>query len=123
MVLRNMALVGGHQRRVEMPVQHRATFEEGAVLIFARWTALQLGVQNEWGGPKSAEKAQELLQDVIGWFYNTKGAHAHGHVQPTLEAAAAVAASGGRQSRQPATMECCMLPCRTRNLRPSRPLG
>lgn len=73
MVLRHNILVGGGQRRVELPPQHRPIFEEGAALIFTRWTALQLGVQNEWGGSKSAQKAQELLQDVIGWFYNTKG--------------------------------------------------
>ncbi|PRW61414.1 pre-rRNA-processing TSR2 isoform X1 [Chlorella sorokiniana] len=72
MVLRHNILVGGGQRRVELPPQHRPVFEEGAALIFTRWTALQLGVQNEWGGSKSTQKAQELLQDVIGWFYNTK---------------------------------------------------
>ena len=75
-VLRNHALVGGTARRVELPMAHRTTFEEGATLIFARWTALQLGVQNEWGGPRSSQKAQQLLRDVIGWFYNTKGRHA-----------------------------------------------
>lgn len=73
MVLRHNILVGGGQRRVELPPQNRPIFEEGAALIFTRWTALQLGVQNEWGGSKSAQKANELLQDVIGWFYNTKG--------------------------------------------------
>jgi hypothetical protein len=82
MMLRGMQLVGGTQRRVELPPQNRPVFEEGAALIFTRWTALQLGVHNEWGGSKSALKGQELLQDVIGWFYNTKGAgwtgmHAH----------------------------------------------
>lgn len=74
-VLRNNILVGGGSRRVELPAQHRPIFEEGAALIFMRWTALQLGVQNEWGGSRSAEKAQELLHDVINWFYNTKGEH------------------------------------------------
>lgn len=86
MVLRRDILVGGGQRRVELPPAHRPVFEEGAALIFTRWTALQLGVQNEWGGSKSAQKAQELLQDVIGWFYNTKGAAAgcprHMHASP-----------------------------------------
>lgn len=72
MTLRNMHLVGGTNRRVELPPAHRPVFEEGAALIFTRWTALQLGVQNEWGGSKSVQKAQELLQDVIQWFYTTK---------------------------------------------------
>ncbi len=73
MTLRNMHLVGGTNRRVELPPAHRPVFEEGAALIFTRWTALQLGVQNEWGGSKSVQKAQELLHDVIQWFYTTKG--------------------------------------------------
>ena len=78
MVLRKNILVGGGQRRVELAPQHRPVFEEACYLIFLRWTALQLGVQNEWGGSRSAEKAQQLLQDVIGWFYNTKGARRGG---------------------------------------------
>lgn len=76
MMLRNQHLVGGGQRRVEMPSHCRPVFEEGAALIFTRWTALQLGVANEWGGARSSHKAQELLGDVIGWFYSTKGAGA-----------------------------------------------
>ncbi|EFN51517.1 hypothetical protein CHLNCDRAFT_140215 [Chlorella variabilis] len=55
-----------------MPSHCRPVFEEGAALIFTRWTALQLGVANEWGGARSSHKAQELLGDVIGWFYSTK---------------------------------------------------
>ena len=74
MVLRRDILVGGGQRRVELAPQHRPAFEEGAALIFRRWTALQLGVQNEWGGARSADKANQLLADVIAWFYTTKGA-------------------------------------------------
>lgn len=83
MVLRRDVLVGGGQRRVELPPQARPVFEEGCALIFTRWTALQLGVQNEWGGSSSAQKANELLQDVIGWFYNTKGAR-WSHMHQTL---------------------------------------
>lgn len=83
MTLRNMHLVGGTNRRVELPPAHRPMFEEGAALIFMRWTALQLGVQNEWGGSKSVQKAQELLQDVIQWFYTTKG-EAHRCPKPPL---------------------------------------
>ena len=98
-ILRNGLLVGGSSRRVELPPQNRAVFEEGAYLIFTRWTALQLAVANEWGGSKSAQKAQDLLQDVIGWFYNTKG---------TPPGAGAVAAAP------------CMPACRRRRLPPCR---
>lgn len=73
MLLRNMQLVNAKPAAVQMPPQHKAVFEEGVALSFGRWTALQLGVANEWGGPSSREKAQALLEDVIGWFYSTKG--------------------------------------------------
>ena len=79
MLLRNMALVGGGQRRVELPAQHRAVFEEGVVLLFQRWTALQLAVHNEWGGSASKDKADQLLRDVLDWFYSSKGARQPRH--------------------------------------------
>lgn len=48
-------------------------FEEGAYLILARWTALALAVEQQWGGARSKEKAQQLYDDVIAWFYDSKG--------------------------------------------------
>ncbi len=77
MLLRNMALVGGKSASVPMPQQHKPVFEEGVALAFGRWTALQLGVVNEWGGPNSREKAQALLEDTINWFYQNKGRGLH----------------------------------------------
>lgn len=72
MILRNMALVG-QTAHVPMPQQYKRIFEEGVALIFGRWTALQLAVANEWGGSSSKEKAQSLLEDVLDWFYTSKG--------------------------------------------------
>ena len=72
MVLRNLALVGQIQK-VPMPEQMKPVFEQGVRLLFERWTALQLAIQNEWGGSKSLEKANDLLLDVIDWFYHSKG--------------------------------------------------
>lgn len=71
MILRNMALVG-QTSSTAMPAQNKPMFEEGVALLFQRWTALQLAVHNEWGGSSSKEKAQELLDDVVNWFYTTK---------------------------------------------------
>ena len=74
MLLRNNNLVlVGKQVQVAMPPQHRPTFEEGCTIIFSRWTALQLGVDNEWGGQDSRKKAQQALEEAINWFYTTKG--------------------------------------------------
>ena len=73
MILRNMNLVGGHSGRVAMPEDMKKTFEEGCYLIFMRWTALQLAIHNEWGGSDSKAKAKALYDDVVDWFYTTKG--------------------------------------------------
>ena len=72
MILRNMALVG-QTTSTPMPAKNKPQFEEGVSLLFQRWTALQLAVANEWGGGSSKEKGQALLEDVIEWFYTTKG--------------------------------------------------
>jgi hypothetical protein len=53
--------------------QARAAFEEGARLLFQRWTALNLAVENQWAGPGTAATANWLLQEAINWCYNTKG--------------------------------------------------
>lgn len=52
-----------------LPVQQRAQFEEGVNLLFSSWTALCLAIDNEWGGPSSRQKAEQLYQDVLHWFY------------------------------------------------------
>lgn len=70
MELRNGTVVG----QGFMPPERRPLFEEGVSLVFRQWTALCLAVENEWGGPYSKDKAQQLLEDVIQWFYGRKGA-------------------------------------------------
>ena len=46
----------------------------GVHSTFVRWTALQLAVENEWGGRSSSQKAAQLENDVLGWFVHSKGA-------------------------------------------------
>ncbi len=57
-----------------LPQQARPRFEEGVNLLFSRWTALCLAIDNEWGGRNSREKAEQIYNDVLHWFYNHKGA-------------------------------------------------
>ena len=57
---------------------HRRQFEEGVNLLFSSWTALCLAIDNEWGGPASRQKAEQLYQDVLCWFYG----HTGSFVQP-----------------------------------------
>ncbi|KAG0623006.1 hypothetical protein M758_3G141300 [Ceratodon purpureus] len=44
----------------------------GVHSTFVRWTALQLAVENEWGGRSSSQKAAQLENDVLGWFVHSK---------------------------------------------------
>eukprot|EP00891_Asterochloris_glomerata_P000425 jgi/Astpho2/425/Aster-x0926 len=55
-----------------LPQQARPRFEEGVNLLFSRWTALCLAIDNEWGGRNSREKAEQIYNDVLHWFYNHK---------------------------------------------------
>lgn len=41
---------------------------QGAQLVFSRWTALQMAVQYEWGGPDSQEKYEWLFDETIDLF-------------------------------------------------------
>ena len=43
-------------------------------VVFARWTALTMAVENQWGGPDSQGKAQDLVRRVTEWLITTKGA-------------------------------------------------
>lgn len=43
-------------------------FEEGVGLIFSSWMALQMAVQNEWGGRDSRQKEQGFTVDLVSWF-------------------------------------------------------
>ena len=60
----------------------RAQFEEGVELIFSKWTALQLAVDQEWGGRGSKTKAEDMLDEVIDWFYRKKSAAPTGFCLP-----------------------------------------
>ncbi|KAJ1294251.1 hypothetical protein BS78_01G131800 [Paspalum vaginatum] len=48
---------------------------EGIRLVFGRWTALQMAVENQWGGRDSRAKADQLGASILSWFCNSKGPH------------------------------------------------
>ncbi|GFR41430.1 hypothetical protein Agub_g2118, partial [Astrephomene gubernaculifera] len=68
MQLRNGTVVG----QTTLQPQFRPLFEEGVRLVFSKWTALTLAVQNQWGGANSAEKAEVLFRDCLDWFYKKR---------------------------------------------------
>ena len=53
---------------------HRPAFEQGVELVLSRWTALQLALDQQWGGANTAEKAQQVFEELLDWFYRRKGA-------------------------------------------------
>ncbi|KAL4585309.1 hypothetical protein LXL04_009927 [Taraxacum kok-saghyz] len=41
---------------------------EGNDLLLGRWSALQMAIQNEWGGRDTRQKAQQLALDIYHWL-------------------------------------------------------
>ncbi|TVU45832.1 hypothetical protein EJB05_05335 [Eragrostis curvula] len=52
-----------------------AALSEGVGLVFERWTALQMAVENQWGGRDSRAKADQLGASILSWFCHSKGPH------------------------------------------------
>lgn len=46
---------------------------EGIDLLLGRWSALQMAIQNEWGGRDTRQKAQQLGVDVYNWLIRPAG--------------------------------------------------
>eukprot|EP00892_Ulva_mutabilis_P012337 jgi/Ulvmu1/9476/UM052_0045.1 len=63
---------------------HRPQFEEGVNLVLKKWTALQLAVENQWGGRDSTEKADDMYNEILEWFYKRKE-HYPDELEPLLE--------------------------------------
>lgn len=57
----------------KLSVEAEAIFREGVALVLSRWSALQLAVDNEWGGRDSRRKSEQLAADVFSWFTQSKG--------------------------------------------------
>lgn len=50
------------------PPAAAAALGEGIALLFSRWTALQMAVDNGWGGPDSRCKEADFAAEVHDWF-------------------------------------------------------
>ncbi|KAJ2765599.1 rRNA accumulation- protein [Coemansia nantahalensis] len=47
---------------------NKEAFIEGVDLILGRWTALELAVQNEWGGADVHEKRDDMVDEIVEHF-------------------------------------------------------
>ena len=48
--------------------QAKQAFQEGLESTLRQWTALELAVLNQWGGASSAEKANQLYEELLSMF-------------------------------------------------------
>ena len=58
---------------------------KGVGLVLGRWSALQLAVENGWGGDDARGKAEQLGELLIGFVHQEKGQLAHNEVEDYLE--------------------------------------
>ncbi|KAL3507882.1 hypothetical protein ACH5RR_033264 [Cinchona calisaya] len=56
----------------QKPTKSLSSLHEGISMLFSRWTALQMAVQNEWGGHDSFKKSQLLISEIDSWFSQPK---------------------------------------------------
>ncbi|XP_020274203.1 pre-rRNA-processing protein TSR2 [Asparagus officinalis] len=47
-------------------------FSEGISLVLSRWTALQMAIENQWGGRDSRQKSHDLASSILSWFSQSK---------------------------------------------------
>ncbi|KAJ4716978.1 putative Pre-rRNA-processing protein TSR2 [Melia azedarach] len=66
------ANVGGGDPPPQLPPESAPVFREGIALTLARWSALQMAVENEWGGRGSRAIAEQLISDIFSWFTQSK---------------------------------------------------
>ncbi|KAM0882152.1 hypothetical protein ACQ4PT_032493 [Festuca glaucescens] len=64
--------------------QAAAALQEGIGLVFGRWTALQMAVENEWGGRDSRAKANQLAASIFSWFANSNGPFYYDDLEPMM---------------------------------------
>ncbi|KAK3042163.1 hypothetical protein RJ639_001283 [Escallonia herrerae] len=50
-----------------------SSLREGIFNLLSRWTALQIAVENEWGGRDSIKKSEQLASDILSLLSQLKG--------------------------------------------------
>ena len=48
--------------------QAESAFREGLQSVFRQWTALELAIFHQWGGPTSAERVNQLVAELMEMF-------------------------------------------------------
>ncbi|XP_009801789.1 uncharacterized protein LOC107807895 [Nicotiana tabacum] len=63
---------GASNASAQLTAEGAAQFQEGIGLVLGRWTALQMAIENDWGGRGSREKSNQLNVDIFSAFTNSK---------------------------------------------------
>ncbi|XP_025888055.1 uncharacterized protein [Solanum lycopersicum] len=56
----------------QLTAEAAAQLQEGIGLVLTRWTALQMAIENEWGGRDTREKSNQLNVDIFSAFTQSK---------------------------------------------------
>ncbi|GFY90640.1 pre-rRNA-processing protein TSR2, conserved region [Actinidia rufa] len=56
----------------QISAESAAQLQEGISLLLSRWSALQMAVENEWGGHDSRLKSHQLAADIFSWLTQSK---------------------------------------------------
>ena len=56
------------EKKPGLSAEAEAELREGIGLVLCRWSALELAVQNEWGGRNSRQKADLINSQIFSWF-------------------------------------------------------
>ncbi|XP_009590325.1 uncharacterized protein [Nicotiana tomentosiformis] len=63
---------GNGNASAQLTAEAAAQLQEGIGLVLGRWTALQMAIENDWGGRGSREKSNQLNLDIFSAFTNSK---------------------------------------------------
>lgn len=61
------------ENRLQLSAEGVSQLQEGINLLLSRWSALQMAVDNEWGGRDSRQKPQQLAVDIFSLLTQSKG--------------------------------------------------
>ncbi|XP_057450261.1 uncharacterized protein LOC130741392 isoform X2 [Lotus japonicus] len=57
-----------HHQHVHGETNTGTALQDGIILLLSRWYALQLAVQNQWGGCDSLQKFHHLVAELLSLF-------------------------------------------------------
>ena len=59
-----------HYERTE--TNPKILLQKSIILLLSRWYALQMAIENHWGGSDSLQKSHQLAADLFSWFSKSK---------------------------------------------------